>query len=566
MTLKNSTISKNKNVLTRLRIDPIVVGLLAFNALLFWVLFKYAGPHFETNDDFAMSAIASGFFGQSSSYIVFSNIIFGFILKTMFKLVPAYNWLVVSYYALMYMAYVGIGYVLLKKNKLLIGIMLYLTFVITFFYGTLVLMNFTRVSTLVLVSGYILFNHALNRSPERSRFMATCGAFLVVVGSFIRFDAFELVTAFVFVLLVLNTTQLIRRRDFARLKWRSLRWGILFSLVLFTYGFNIAMTQNAEIRNFMVYNTARAQVTDYDIPSYEDNKALFTELGVTKNDLRALQYWILADSKKITTALYNSIADVPKDPTSIRSYLRQTYDSVRSVFKSLVFSVLVSCYIGLLALKRNRYRIVVHLGLYSVFLAEIMYLVYIGRPIPRAVYSVALTLTVLVISSFEFETISKKSLLAILVLLTALGGSAYAFQRDLDHMKTYDRTIVSQENLMKNLNSTGKIYVWQTMKVDMVFKGYTLFEAPRYGEFANSLSIGGWITEMPIMNKKLRDMGITNVIESLITDKRVYYIGDRNMSLDVLLTYLKENYNPKTYFKVVDKIDDVVIYKFYIRR
>lgn len=550
----------------RLRIDPVIIGLIVFNAMLFYVLFKYAKPFYETNDEFAMSAIATGFFGPSSPYIVFSNIIMGYMLQAMLKISPNFNWLVFSYYALMYMSYVVIGYVLMKKNKLWIGIGLYLTFIVTFFYGTLVHLNFTRVSTLGLVSGYVLFNHALNRSPVRSRLMATIGAFMVVFSSFIRSDSFQLVTAFVFVLLVLNTTQLIRKKDFAQLKWRSLRWGVLFSVVLITFGFNVIVSnQNPEIKKFIEYNTARAKVTDFALPDWKTNEAYFTELGISENDLTTIKYWVLADPEKITVEFYNAISSASK-PVTLKQFAYKTYVAVGSIFRFLVFPIIVSCYIGLRSLKRNRYRILVHLGLYSVFAAEILYLVFIGRPIIRALFSVTLTLGILIITTFEVEKVGKKAILTICALLMAFGFSTYAFRHDYLQIKAHDDTVIRRDTLMDALNATGNIYVWQTIKINMVFGGYTLFESPHKGAFANSLSIGGWTTEVPMLNEKLKAMGITNVIKSLITDPRVYYIGENDGSMDVLLTYLRENYNATTYVRKVDEIEGVSIFKFKVRK
>ena len=48
----------------------------------------------DTNDDTAMNLIAAGAFGENSQYLVYINILFGYLLKWLFAMIPSINWYV----------------------------------------------------------------------------------------------------------------------------------------------------------------------------------------------------------------------------------------------------------------------------------------------------------------------------------------------------------------------------------------------------------------------------------------------------------------------------------------
>ena len=48
--------------------------------------------YYSTNDDTIMNMIAAGAYGESSQYLIYNNIIFGYILKVLYTIIPGINW------------------------------------------------------------------------------------------------------------------------------------------------------------------------------------------------------------------------------------------------------------------------------------------------------------------------------------------------------------------------------------------------------------------------------------------------------------------------------------------
>ena len=95
--------------------------LLIFSILLIVVCFCILTPHYETDDDFTLAGIASGIQGYPSAFMIFCNVILGYIFKTLYTLLPAINWFVIGQYVFIFLSFFAIGYVLIQKIGLAFG-------------------------------------------------------------------------------------------------------------------------------------------------------------------------------------------------------------------------------------------------------------------------------------------------------------------------------------------------------------------------------------------------------------------------------------------------------------
>ena len=88
------------------------------NAILFAVFFLCFTPSYETNDDPNMQWIASGFYtGHPSEYLVFSNVLIRWAVKSLYTLVPGCNWYLVYLLGIHYVALTGIAFVVLSRHE-----------------------------------------------------------------------------------------------------------------------------------------------------------------------------------------------------------------------------------------------------------------------------------------------------------------------------------------------------------------------------------------------------------------------------------------------------------------
>ena len=75
---------KNKLILCELLICIMLVCII--------FILKKQLPLFETNDDQTMIDIVSGNFGISSFYMIYSNFLYGYLLKTLYMIFNNVNW------------------------------------------------------------------------------------------------------------------------------------------------------------------------------------------------------------------------------------------------------------------------------------------------------------------------------------------------------------------------------------------------------------------------------------------------------------------------------------------
>ena len=96
---------KEKTIMLRERINSNVILKNCIINFAFMVLFLLLGPVFEENDDVGIERIASGFFDEPSSFLVFSNIILGKVLSTLYKFIPSIKWYVVLMYCIIFFSF-----------------------------------------------------------------------------------------------------------------------------------------------------------------------------------------------------------------------------------------------------------------------------------------------------------------------------------------------------------------------------------------------------------------------------------------------------------------------------
>ena len=75
--------------------------MMAVNLLiLLWSVLGY-GIHYETDDDASMAAILAGAYGEPSPFVVYSNILYSYIVGLFYR-IPGnhFNWMVIFHYGM----------------------------------------------------------------------------------------------------------------------------------------------------------------------------------------------------------------------------------------------------------------------------------------------------------------------------------------------------------------------------------------------------------------------------------------------------------------------------------
>ncbi len=96
---------------------PFFLSLVLVGSLVAGILAALT-PRFETNDDVGMNAIVAGrmFIDQPDEHVVFSNVLIGCCLKSLYRIAPNVPWYGLYLFVTASISLVAISFVCLRQN------------------------------------------------------------------------------------------------------------------------------------------------------------------------------------------------------------------------------------------------------------------------------------------------------------------------------------------------------------------------------------------------------------------------------------------------------------------
>ena len=298
---------------------PFLLALLS-NFVLFGLIYTFFTSHFQENDDVGMLLEAAGelIASEPTAYLLFTNILIGGILKSLYSIFPQTAWYGLYLVFVLFVTHIGIFYVLLKRLASVWAIILYLLYFFVAATHPLTSMQFTTVAALASTAGLAV----LIFIDEKNWKIWIGGIFLVFLGSLVRFQSFILSFAmfapvFLYFLIV----------DFKQLFQKILPLGLSLALVILGFFIQKTAYQQADWAMFektspligeFVDNQALSKGTpeaqqkalakanwtmvdyammgnwffvDKDLYSFERASAALSELGIENRELKTDQIW-----------------------------------------------------------------------------------------------------------------------------------------------------------------------------------------------------------------------------------------------------------------------------------
>ena len=169
----------------------ICILFAAFQALLLAYAVFFLHPYYGSNDEFTLSAIASGAYGGDTWYFIYIHSAFGWILKAFYMLLPNVNCYTLVMYALIFLSVTAIGFAWIRKNGR-VGVLLAFMLALASLSPLYVEFQYTKTAAIVTTAGYVLIFGA-----EKKRHTLT-GIVFLLLGSWIRFESFGMVSIVAF--------------------------------------------------------------------------------------------------------------------------------------------------------------------------------------------------------------------------------------------------------------------------------------------------------------------------------------------------------------------------------
>jgi hypothetical protein len=302
------------DVRRRLRMSLLLVGSLVLGVVLALT------PRYETNDDAGMNLVAAGrgFVDRPDEHLLYSNILIGLALKTLYQVAPSVPWYGGLWFFTACASLVAICFACLRNTSSewtvgLLGAFLWFAGI-----PDLTQLQFTRIAFLAGLAGLLLLVSASKSTGATWQHWFAIP--LLLVGELIRYDAVRLMcvvlSPVIFWMLWRCRSEKNARRAVA----------VLASCLLVGWGavrFNDwYYARDPDWKDFHPFNILRVEFMDFDHVQYNSQTAgAFAAAGWKPVDLQMLRNWAFLDQDRYNSQSLRTILEaLPQNGPSARPW------------------------------------------------------------------------------------------------------------------------------------------------------------------------------------------------------------------------------------------------------
>lgn len=278
-------------------------------------------PHYSMNDDVMMKSILSGVYtGTPDGHTVYMKYPLSGIISLLYRITGSISWFDVVMVGCFWLSITSVIIRVVKSHRvMLIGGITGLCFAL--FLPHLLTMHYTLVAAMVGSSALFLV-------MTGGGGIATV---LLILCYCIRSQVFYMLLPF------LGVTVLWRIVD-------QKREGLLRQLLLMLAGVvicilcNQLMYQGDDWKQYMDYNDARTRLYDYDgLLPYEENKVQFEEAGISREQHRIMEEYVLVLDESVTAGMQEKAADIA---AGVRDGQRSATDHLMECVKEYYYHIM----------------------------------------------------------------------------------------------------------------------------------------------------------------------------------------------------------------------------------
>lgn len=572
-----------KKIYARLKENKLLFSVLINLIVLIAVVLIFS-IKYEVSDDYMTESLVNGAYGTGMSiYLPFSSILYGFILNIFYHLYQGVNWYGIFLLLGGFISFVSVLYFLLNQTSWKKAMFLYVVFLLFFMEDIYISIQFTKVATLLIMTGSLLF---IDGSFENHRKNLIIGTILVCWGSLVRFKCLYICGIFiVYILLVQGIRCYQKKIDLKNMIQIALKGIVLIALVFSLRGANLILRNSQEdYQRYYEYNSLRSNIVDYPFYGYDSHKEWCDEIGISENDFQAVISWNFVDNEYYSTDKMKAISD---HLTQEREhYNKSIIDTCREFYHRHYFKFLsfYGCVIiSLLALIGEKKNIVNITAVAVLTLGLLFYFNYVGRALYRVEWSVFLC-AFMSLLYLSYDTIKEKYFKQYMIILLAMKCvfigyevlkirgmgdyenqvyQTYYYSGEYNPRRyyfRYDRNIYDELNQEIEKNQDSYYFLDFNTTVQTLYLDKPFFASFEEQHYKNYSYITGVTTNYPNVLKNYEINGFSNPIKGLMKENS-YFVCDVEERKNNLLTFIKEHYDENAEFIEVKKVNGISIYQ-----
>lgn len=552
------------------------------------------------NDDLMIQSILSGTFAaENSGLAVYFNAPLSHVLALFYGILPTVPWLGLFLCSCFILCFALVLHRLFSMQETVMGqILVFLLVPLGFgalFFFQYILIHYTVVAAVTGATGAFLLATAPHKNTWKQTILSMLPAICLLLLCFlIRTNVFILILPFVLCAFLMRLCYTDKNSEsekpdednknshspFYKKLWQTFinhlpAMGIFFGGAAFLFSLHFLLYQTGEMKTYTEYNDARTTLYDYEqIHDTPDARAYYASKGVTEEEVNIyLDYNILLDEtsspeKFLSMASYKKDAGLELSPVNKLKNAFSTY-KIRTLQKNADYPYNFMA-LGLYALSfaaillRKKYAFFIPLGAMGVLRSLLfVYLFYQGRYPERVTLSVYLAECILFAALFALLLKENKSktilsavgtvlallFLAMLPVTASMGITAYNNQQEIN--KSQNVLFAYMQEHPDNLYLAD---VYATVyRTEPAIADYD-------SSYENYITLGGWISGHPLLDKKLALHGYSNIKDALTTGEDVYLVlhESKGMTGEEFTSYYPEI--TLTLYETVEGAND----RFYI--
>ncbi len=530
-------------------VRQVQILFLIFHMIMVAYAVTCLHPYYGSNDEFTLAAIASGAYGSYTWYFIYLHSAFAWILRFFYTLYPAWNWYTLVMYGLIFISLSAIGCTWIRRSKRIGGIMAVLLVLVSLS-PMYVEFQYTKTAALVTAAGYILVF-----CSERKKRHLLGGIVLLVLGSWIRFQAFGMISIVAFGLWLGLAVKAWKNRDWKIFLIRDcLPCVAAFTLVFGSIALEnvLVYTPGSAEAHYKEYDKARQQLLDYGVPSWDDYQAEYEELGLTKTDVLNLQNWLIADYDRYTADTFKAIVAFRQDRPFQWEYLKD-YLVILALKPLFILSALSTLLwlVPLLFIRKKKLRVSLNpdwkkigetdwisiFWPYIALLGIYLYFIKIYRVLPIVVTACLLGTLICAWSAvlpdlderWEEKLTGKRLVFTgagAVVLTCGLLVRMLLLPLTEQPLQESDASVAFRSLYDTISQDKDVYYAFDPISNTGVELGYSIFEKLPDNYLTNIFTLGGWETESPQIVSNLGVYDQRSLLTSLYKSDRAVLISD----------------------------------------
>ena len=513
-------------------------------------------PYYDSNDEFTLAAIASGAYGSYTQYFIYLHSAFGWILKCFYMLFPSVNCYTMVMYGLIFLSLSAIGCTWITRWKK-IGAVMAVMLVLAGLSPLYVELQYTKTAAVVTAAGYVLlFIGGQKAEKWKKAFVQALGILLLLLGSWIRFQSFGMVSILAFGFWLARAVRVLKTREWKQfLVCDCLPCIIAFSCVFGSIAAEnvLVYTPGSQEEHYREYDKARQRLLDYGVPEWDDYQAEYEALGLTRTDVINLEKWLIADYDRYTADTFNAIVAFRQDRPFQWEYL---LDYLRILIMKPLF--LLGAFGWLLwfaaSFRKKKdlpeYVVVFWPGI--ALLGVYLYFIKIYRVLPIVVTACLLMFVIFIWSAvqerifeqWEDQLEGKRFAaagMAGVILTVGLGVNMLIRPLGQPSLQQSEESVAFR-NLYDTITKNKNVfYAFDPVSNTGVELGYSIFEKLPDDYLTNIFTLGGWETESPQIVDNLEKYDCRSLLTGLYTSDQAVLISDT--MLEHIMLHLQDIYD-----------------------